>query len=512
MADLSQFPDTLPIKDLDREASAYTENKAYWQKLRLMYKLGESFPASMFLQKLPHEANDVFLWRCNIAAPTPFLSSCTAYYKGAFFSRDVEVKIDGVSIGIDEEAFRQDIDGAGNGVKPFLEKLFSSDNSNLLLNRYAFVLIDRAVVEEDVLSLAAQTTSGALQPRLVLYHPLQVINWSLEESDQFKWVMVKTCREENQFPKAPIKYDVWTYYDDTNWIRYEAQIKDAGGISSGQQTTTARKVGEGVHATAGSNECPMLRLDIGEDLWFANASWNIVLAHLNLDNLLQAALSENNRPIPVYTGTDKPETPSGGGWSAITLPDSNSKAFYLEMSGTTIGAMQTRCTEMYEQVYNAWHRKNQGKSSHATASASSGASKREDDRPAAAVLDSLGEAITKFFARVIKLATGATDVTVNGFDFRPQSTVEDSAAVLAAKEACPGSPTFHRILERDLFSKTCPNASEGDSTKVFQEIETAPSVADQQALRSQQIVDAGLNRSLGRAAQGLNLPGGGDAA
>lgn len=489
----------MPVKMLDIQHPYYAEKVAYWNDIGIMYELGSRFKANAanFIRQLPREPHDAYLtWRLPRATAKPFLQSCISYYKGALFAQEPTADFAGATQGIDIEAFLSNMDGKGSNLQSFIQDLFSSDDcsgSNLALYKWAYVLIDLPQIDDDLPSLGAQKAVGALQPRLVIYHPTQVINWQDDDDGSLNWAVIKTQERESAFGQPAKVYAVWTYFGEDSFVRYRAEIK------SDKPVEFASKVAEGPHALTAESECPLFRIDIGGSLDFTAATWPSILEYCDQDNLLSSALAENNRPIPVTTG-GAVKVPDAGAWSRLELEDPGAKAFFLEISGNGIAATQHRLTELHEQIYTGWHRKAEGKSSHATANAQSGTSKMVDEKPSAAVLDAYGSKLKSFISMVLKWATGADSVTINGFDFKQKSTIDDSASVLAMADALrPGQPTVSedalREAQKDLIRNAFPNLDPLRMKQMLAQVDAAPTADAIAAKRAADMVSAGLASS-----------------
>lgn len=456
------------VELLDAQHPEYAANARAWDELRLLYAGGHELAANAgtFLRKRPKELSDIYAERLARFSYQNILETGLGWYESALFR-----ELPGVTVnGGDAEAyakFQENCDRSGTGFVDFFRRVFTT----ALLYRSAYVLTD--LPEQSVLpvSRAEQKQSGALDPFLVAYEPMQVLDWSEDRFGNPEWVVISSCARLAVFGGKPQEVDRWYFFDRQNFAIFEAPRDGKSKV------TEAVLVSEGRHALAEAGRVPVRRIQVPSQLWLAKRARLQIIDHLNADNSFAWALFMANHPIPVIKGGfEKPPISSETAYIEL----SEGGAFeWAEPPGTSFEHSARRIRYLKEEIYRQMYLQAQGRSTDATPAAQSGYSKEQDMAAPYDILNTFGSVIRAGMKNVLLdvAAARGEDVSVDvaGFEFED----EDLEAIQSDQEVLDiriPSSTLRKEIQKRIARRKTRGARSEVRAAVEKEIDAAPDV------------------------------------
>jgi hypothetical protein len=409
-------------------------------------------------------------------------------------------------------AFLTNCDRAKTTYVDFWRDVFAK----LLVFKGCYVVVDlpRAAGESN---LKEQQESGALEPYLVIYGPQNVINWDVDDSGDLNWIVIKVQIYQQEFLGKGVLIDRWTYYDRKEFRIYERpQVQNpsdsvpiildpTGSLISSSAAATATEVDRGPHSMAGKNRVPVRYFSLPDALWLANRAYLPALAHCNLDNSYNWALFIANLPIAVIkSDTELTQTVAE---TAVIHLDEKGTFEWTEPKGTSFSDSEVALSGKREEIYRAMWLMAQGRSSSASASASSGYSKELDMQPSRDVLAAFGDTVRAGMQNLLGDVALVRDddkveFDVRGFNFETDPALQEAESLEILMSLDIPSDTFYKQAQHRVADAYLGDANRGIIQTVHNEIDAAPT-RSQQAAQEQQSQKLAMDRSLNRAVTGL---------
>lgn len=494
--------DSLQVSLLDQRHATFAENAEFWRQIDLLHRGGAAIrkEASSFLVSRPMEPGQVYSARIQRFSYQNILGTSLGWYVSRFFGEEPALYLRNGDKIIEDDSFasfERNCDRAGTTLMDCARKWFV----RAVLDGSVYVLID---LQQSGLApnFLAQKASGALDPYLVTFNASQVINWGEDQYGNLEWIVIATQRCERAFGAKARVFDRWYYFDREEYRIYEAE-RDDRAIGPDGDSRTATVVGSGRHALADQKRVPVHRIDVPEELWLGYRVLPQVLDHLNADNTLGWALFMANLPVPVIIG-DYEEPPKISETAYIKLP-TGSKFEWSEPAGTSFQHSAERVSALREEIYRQMYLQAQGRTSTATASASSGYSKQLDMAPSHEVLNGFGAifraalaAIAKDAALIRSAAGTEIEVEVTGLVFEEEDPLGEIETVEAALALDIPSDKFEKYVQKRFIRKYARNADPKTLDEFEREIEAAPTKS-QRAEDERKQMEAGFAGSLQNA-------------
>jgi len=210
------------IKLADRSHPLFDDNEDLWELYLSAVKGGDDFINSdnLFSHRLedPTDYNE----RLDRAYYLNFCKTVCTLYNTYIFKENIERPPDEL---LDEE-FRKDVDGKGNSISKFVDRVgFLSSVFGAM-----HVLIDVPPTPKKRIS-KAEAKAGKIRPYCELIYPHQLKDWSFDPSGNLRWIIVETTyykdedptieREEEKHYKL-ITTEGWEIQDeDGNPVKFE---------------------------------------------------------------------------------------------------------------------------------------------------------------------------------------------------------------------------------------------------------------------------------------------------
>lgn len=428
--------------------------------------------ASRFLAKKPRELSDVYAARLNRFTYQNILGTVIAWYQSAMFAEKPSIDAP------DGDVFLANCDRAGT---PFNEALSVAFLSMLKYGR-VFALTDLPAIDGDFPTLAIQQQAGALDPYIVILEPSQLLDWASDAYGNLEWIVFTTTEQRREFGGKPETIRLWYVFDRTMCAIYEA----------GENETVAR-LEEGyprLHATSEAGRVPVRVGTLPEGLWLGNRGLLGAVTHLDLQNALHWGLYNACLPTLVVKGEyrDAIERTEVG----FVHLDTDGSMEYVEPGGSSFQIAREEIAAVREEIYRQMYLQAQGRSSSATASASSGYSKELDMLPAQDVLNGMGDALRALAQGIlddVSVAQGAGEpqYKVRGFEFADVDETGALETALGAKDLAIPSDRLERELNKRTARKLLADADPSIIAEIEKEIDAAPSKEERAKFAADQL-------------------------
>ena len=459
----------VPVSAINRECAEYKSHAPEWADLALLSGPSTEVKkhAARFLMRRPKEIQDIFQSRLQSFTYTNIMGNGLGWYVAKLFKDeiDVDVKVSGDTVDLAAEGeageheyyacFLKNCDQAGRSFTEAMKEAFRQ----LCVFRRSYVLLD---LPTDV-SAADTAADQRIEPYIVIFDPLCVINAERDSYGNLQWIVFRTIEEQTPFLGAPVRVTRWSFYDKKHYRIYEHRSTDER--IEGDKEDMARLVATGRHALADYSErdggepegrVPVVDLEVPEILWLGARVYLQALDHLNTENALKWGLFLGNLAMPVIK-TEGEYTPTVHEAGAIQLRPGDEYGF-AEPSGKTFEISQRRLDTLREDMYRSMYLQAQGRSSEATPAAQSGISKEQDMAPGRDVLNSFGGVMRKNMMLLLYLIRDirqddAMDFEVRGLQHNDDPITEDIADAQAVLAMQIQSDTFHKEVQKQTVRR-----------------------------------------------------------
>lgn len=488
------------VKKLNYPHPEYKMLRSTWYKLGLLYAGGWALfnEAELLLVRRPKELSDVYQARLSKFTYENHLGTALDWYASELFEEDPHIEPTMMDDGTGKrdvtklnakqtkfyDQFLLDCDRAGTSFVDLFRKAFQ----NLLLYGKTYVVMDLpATAPGDFANLEDQKTSGALNPYLCVYSPLEAINWELDTYGNLNWIIFAVNFHRGNPQEEQQVINRWYYYDRTEFQVWEYAHSEEE--KNPPNEAKAQLVAQGRHMLASRNVVPVSLLQVPDGLWLANRAMLAAQSHLNTDNVLDWALFLAALAMPVITSdADIQPTLSEAGF--IKLPG-DSKFEWTEPQGTSFRHLADRLGELTENIFRSFYLIHQGRSGRATPSAQSGVSKQMDMMPSRDILKMFGDLLRAFMQRVLNRVSqsmpGDTDLQwdIRGFEFKDDISDAEVQTIADALLLKVPSETFEKEAYKRIARALTPDANPSVHRKMFEEIDAAEDMQTRQLKEDQ---------------------------
>lgn len=519
----------MPVKKLDRKNTLWTSNKETWDQIRILYHAGAELRNNLelILRKREKELYDVYYSRANNFVYQPIISSCIRWYISKLFQR--EPMVEGKTTDKRFASFLQDCDNNGTTFVEFGRQMIEKE----LLYGYCWTLVDLPKPDEDleILNRADESAAGLDKPYLVLYDPIDVINWSVDNYGNMKWAVIKTVNFIQEDPLDSVHISVnWYVFDRKTYKHYQYKKQEVsdGDISvlfsrmgelAGQEANAqAVLVKQGPHALSKFNSVPVRCCSLPESMHFSEASLLHLIDHARQHNAYSWKLYCANFPQLVIKSDAEAKGITRSETSFLQLLPGDT-AEYLEPGSATFKESRDYMAQTKEEIYRSWHLQAQAKTSSSTSDGASGWSKELEMAPSIDILNAVGDSLRAQQQLVlidVKNAAGmaikneADKPDVNGYRFESKPALQDItvAQELETIGVLDDSDTLDKVVKRNIALSVADGENEETKEKIKQEVMSAPTRAQkaaalqaQQDASSEQEFTQSFNKRLDRATE-----------
>jgi hypothetical protein len=501
------FPSQIAIKTIDAPHPLHKQCYDQWERARKLYEGGRVMrdAAKEFLVQRPTEMPDVYEDRIKRFTYINHEGNIVGWYLSALFKepptvilRDPDTDVeaaDGVKETVAE--FQQDVDLAGT---PLIDFWRRSVEPSVLLYQSAYILID-VPVQGTFASRAQQKAMGGLRPILRCYTPQDILNWYEDEQGNLEWAVLKLLATEQEDPFQPAKvYDRWYVFTRSQVAAYQREHKkDEVRVGDNPPDGNATLM-EGFpreHSLSDQNIVPLFKQDIDTSIWIGNRVESPLVKLLNLENSHDYSLEMTNlAQLAVFAEKPIDKIQTGGGYYLQFGKDDRCE--FIEQSGKSFIASQSRIIELREEVYRLSYLVAQGRSASAAASSQSGYSKEQDMLPARDVLAALGDRARMGIQTVLQAAITRMGLDlkadVQGMNFADREDVIELEVIERATSIVEiNSPEYQREIANRIVEITLPDLNRDKMEAIKKEIAANPTeleLAQQQQAMSQKLTAA----------------------
>jgi len=500
------FPSTVKASVLDAKHPDWTSNAGTWETVSLLCEGGAHLKskAGLFLIRRPKEPNEVYEARLQMFTYQNILGTIAGWYESALFRRDPEIDLPAEDAFL--KGFLENCDRQGTTFVDLFRRVFRY----MLLYQNAYVLLDLPARVSTPENYAEQVAAGLLDPYLVAYAPLNIINWKMDPWGNLEWAVIATEHIEQGFlADVAVCIERWNYFSTQEFAVYERRTK----VGEREKKDEAVLLDSGIHALAAAKRVPICRLSIADTLWIGNRTHLQLIDHINTDNTYKWALFVANLAMPVIITDDEITNVTLSELGYFKLGKGSSVS-YAEPGGVSFERSAQRLDSLREEAYRQAYLQAQGRSAAATPAMQSGYSKELDMMPAHDVLNDFGDRVRAGMKSVLRdvltarggllgKADDAEPITVRGFSFDEADTEKEVLDTEAVRRLALPSDTLDLILAKRVATAALGDVEQSVRDKVMKELESAPPKSDRDAAEKEERLKEMENAMGGAAAGGF---------
>ena len=479
------------VKALDATNPEWDKRSGAWEDIRILYEGGVELEnnATRFLRMRVREDPSVYAARVERLTYQNILATAVGWYVAAMFKDSPEVlfhrvgkKGETVSGELDPSAqsfylrFLKNCDKAGSSFVRFIVDTFI----DVCLFGISYVLIDLPSAEVNPVTMEDERQLGLRDPYLVLFNPVNVLDWKNDREGNLVWIKAKfTSTERDDFLGKVETVDRWYYYDREKFSVYERRTRE-GETAPLFATNTSN----GTHSLSKYNCVPVVRITFQKRLWLANRVYLALKDHLNQDNTLSWALFMSNLAMPVViTDDDVSElTQTEAGFIKLS---SGSSYTWSEPEGKSNQQSASRLESLREEIFRSMYLQAQGRSMRATPAMQSGRSKELDMAPVRDVLCGMADVVVSAMQNCLAMVRDARNDSgyesdVRGPEFYEEMTTDEVFAFSASLQVKVPSDTFEREMYKKFVRSWMPDMNPEVRQKMDDEISSGPLLADRE--------------------------------
>lgn len=494
------YPQTLKLEYLESQHEHYKDWLPTWLKIHHLVEGGHLLEKNKeaYLPKRAGEEQAIYQTRISKFTYQNLLGSAIQQQSAKLTAGSYSIS------NVDDEFwsnFRENIDSKGRSERDLIGRLFRT----ALQFGSCYIQVDKPKAAVKPINKLQERQLG-LRPYLVLYTPMDVIDWE-EAGDSLSMVKIRqvSTYRANIFTK-PLPKATWTIITPEYILKYSALVKlskdgriletldaDGKGTPVSEDTTIAIETA----VAHGMGIMPIRKFELPSDLYVGNHAYLKAFEHLNLDNIkydsasLATYIQRVYKPYRVpdedtsqsFT-QESPEEKMLSGNPYILKAESFS---FEEMQGTALTVLGNILEKLENQVRDLVALG--GLSADKRAVEQSGVSKKLDMALQELVLRAYGALIVDFYQDILQLVAKAAGmvgdpISVNGFDHFELDSLDDLLSVASQIQSLQDllPPTARKLFSRQLSSQLIKNASAEEQQQINEEIEqtfqAAPAVED----------------------------------
>jgi hypothetical protein len=473
---VNTFQLTVDIKSLESKNPEVARNGQLLDELGIFYRGGKELKdnAARWLTKRTREIGTEFQTRLSKVHADNILATAVSYYESRLFENDLDIEFttkESTSVDDFYAAFLQNCDRGSTTLLEFFGKVAT----DVLVFGRSWYLIDLPKLAVTPTNLYEQKAAGGLDPYLCYLPVGSVTNWALDANGNFDWVMVHTINDVQRFLLPGLTRETWTYYDKQQYAKYQTEYETGKA-----KPTTANLIDSGSHSMSAFNEVPVECVSADDKLWLGNRIFSGLVEHLNSQCGLSWSLFLSNFPVPVLT--DGPnatvaETQTVSEYSFLKMPNGSAFA-YVEPAGNGWTASLEYLETLKESLFRQCHLIAMARSSRATPSAQSSASKQQDWNVSASILNGFGTKIRNQIQDTLddiaQIRGDDVQSDCRGLNFTDDGAASTVELVLEAKSLNIPSDTFNKELNKKVVRAVLRDANDSLLQTIIDEINAAP--------------------------------------
>lgn len=401
------------MKEIAREHPEYRERARAWRRARHLYQGGWALKAaaSEYLLRRQKEPMEVYQERLNQVYYENYVGSIVDWYLSSLFRREPLYLTTG-----DDAAGRRFINGFVENCDrkgtPLVEFFRGLARDGMLFGA-AHVLVDFPRAKQAARTRAEEEASGVNRAYLVPCAPEQLINWSLDDSGEYEWAVIRRSRIVSESFSADqlTRETVWYWYGRETFRAFR-QVQRGEG-----EAGPVVLADEGRHGLADTGRVPLLTLEAPEGMRLMERAADLQVEHFNKSNALSWALAMGLYASPVVYSDREWNQIVGDSYYIQLGPED--RFGWTEPEGKVYQIAADNLARLKDEIYRVCHLL-----SHAGMPASggpqSGWSKQRDFLMTQEVLRALGDwvkgGMKLVLDRVIEARKDGVQVDVAGLD------------------------------------------------------------------------------------------------
>ncbi len=438
-----------------------------WNMYRDLYTGGQHFKtrAAEYLLRRQKEPLDVYSERLHRVFYQNYIGSIIDWYGATLFRRSPSLQFEG---GLESgqrflTEFADDCDRKGTSLAGFFRKCLLE----ALIAGESHILIDFPRIPETPANRAEEDASGLSRAYLVRYQAEDLINWSINETGEYDWVVLRQSLRRQPTVTSPdlLNETYWFYYDRHEFRTYK-RIEIPG------QTSDIQLVAQGPHCLVREGRVPLQTLRVSEGLWLMNKAAHLQLEHFNKSNALGWAITMGLFAMPVIYSDREWNQIVGESYYVQLGPQD--RFGWAEPDGKVYQIAASNLEVLKEEIYRVCYL-SQASGEMTGGHAQSAVSKQLDFRITEEVLRAYAAAIKDCIRRVLtSISTAREDgvtVSVSGLD---EMDITDFAGEMqdATNLLSLGinSPTLKRQIFERLAFKYLSDARQEVKDQIAREI------------------------------------------
>lgn len=422
--------------------------------------------ASEYLLRRQKEPLDVYGERLQRVFYQNYIGSIIDWYASTLFRREPSIQFEG---GLESgqrflSEFVDDCDRRGTELSTFFRQCLV----DTLISGQTHILIDFPRTSRVPKNRAEEDESGVSRAYVLQYQSEDLINWSIDESGDYDWIVIRQQLRRQPKVDSPeiVEETYWRYYDRSEFRTYKR-------VEAKQDGNGIVLVDSGAHAFTRDQRVPLITMRVSEGLWLMNKAANVQLEHFNKSNALAWAITMGLFAMPVIY-SDREWNQIVGESYYIQLGPTD-RFGWTEPDGKVYQIAANNLESLKEEIYRVCYL-TQASGEMVSGHAQSAVSKQMDFAITQEVLRSYGAVIKDCIRRVlvaigrarkddiVVAVTGLDEVDIGDF----ATDLQDAKDLLAVGIE---SPTLRRQIYQRLAIKYLNDARQELKDQIAREID-----------------------------------------
>jgi hypothetical protein len=374
------------MTNITQEHPEYAANRQIWKQYSDLYAGGEQFRrnAAQYLVRRNKEPSEVYIERLDRVFYENYIGSIIDWYSATLMTREPTISINGSNERgtVFFNNFIRNCDLKGTTLVEFYRRRLGE----ALVYGSSYLVLDFPRIPGQAKTRAEEDAFGRSRAYLTEYSRADLINWSIDETGQYQWVVLRTSHLAHETPRDKMwaKETRWLYYDRETFQLY----RQFGDRIDGNNAPI--KVAEGQHGLATQHRVPLFHITVDDGLWLMNKCALLQLEHFNKSNALSWALTMGLFATPVVYSDREWNQIVGDSYYIQLAP--GDRFGWTEPEGHVFQIAANNLDRLKDEIYRVCYQMNQAGGSQFS-TAQSGLSKQGDFGVTNQILKSFGDTV-----------------------------------------------------------------------------------------------------------------------